>query len=114
VSFPLYLDEQQSEQVAVRLEKSGYDVLTTSKAGLAGKRTSDQDQLAFAAEQGRAIVTSDIVDFIQLHRQWWDESRHHAGIIIVTPRLVPSEIYTGIVRLQEIYPNGIDNLILPI
>jgi hypothetical protein len=89
VSFPLYFDEQQHEQVAVRLEREGYDVLTTTKAGLASQRTSDEAQLVFASEQGRAIVTSDIADFIALHRQWWEHSRPHAGIIIITSYRTP-------------------------
>jgi predicted nuclease of predicted toxin-antitoxin system len=112
VSFSLYFDEQQRDRVAARLEMEGYDVLTTSKAGLASLKTPDEAQLAFASEQGRAIVTSDMADFIGLHRRWWERSRHHAGIIIVTPNRSPGEIHDGIVRLQELYPDGISDLIL--
>ena len=114
MKFALYLDEHQPQIVATRLTTAGYDVLTTQAAGLASKRTSDPDQLAFAADQQRAIVTSNAKHFYPLHRQWWDEGRHHSGIIIVSPGRLPPEVYQGILRLQELYPDGIDDLILQI
>jgi len=114
VSFPLYLDEHQARIVATQLIKGGYDVLSTQEAGLANRRTSDPEQLSFASEQNRALVTNNAVDFYRIHKEWWEEKRHHSGIIIVTPRRLHVEIYEGIVRLQELYPNGITDLILPI
>jgi hypothetical protein len=114
VSFPLYFDEDQNDKVATRLIKTGFDVLTTLAAGRAHQRVPDEDQLSFAASEGRAIVSGNVADFHALYRKWWDEGRRHAGIIVVSQRKQPSEIYRGLVRLQELYPDGIENLILAV
>jgi predicted nuclease of predicted toxin-antitoxin system len=43
---------------------------------------SDEDQLAFATKQDRAILTFNIRDFAPLHEQWTADARPHAGIIV--------------------------------
>jgi hypothetical protein len=114
VSFPLYFDENEQVRLAVRLIDAGYDVLTTQAGGRASQRISDSDQLIFATSQGRAIVTHNVNDFYELFREWWNQQKTHAGIIVVSPRKVEVEIYQALIRYQELYPDGIPNLILPI
>ncbi|MBI4203354.1 MAG: DUF5615 family PIN-like protein [Chloroflexi bacterium] len=63
------------------LRAQGIDVLTTSEAGK--RRTPDDQQLAFATEQGRVIFTSDVKDFNRLHNEWVRSNRHHAGIVLL-------------------------------
>ena len=58
----LYVDEDASETaVIVGLRARGVELLTTWEAGRLG--LSDADQLAFAADQGRALYTFNARDF---------------------------------------------------
>jgi hypothetical protein len=54
--------------------------LTTQAAGL--DTASDEEQLAFATSQSRAILTFNICDFAPLHEQWTSSNRPHGGIIV--------------------------------
>src|SRR5436190_16949462 len=76
----LYLDRHIKKQLAVDLRQRGYDVLTTEEASM--DTASDEDQLAFAAKQERAILTFNIRDFAPLHEQWTADARAHAGVIV--------------------------------
>ncbi len=78
----LYVDEDASESaVILQLRARGVDLLTTSEAGRLA--TSDESQLAFAAENGRAIYTFNVSDFARLHRQFLRSGRGHAGIVVI-------------------------------
>ncbi|OGW65611.1 MAG: hypothetical protein A3H49_03225 [Nitrospirae bacterium RIFCSPLOWO2_02_FULL_62_14] len=83
----LYLDEHVPVSVAPALAAHGVDCLTTLQAHNLG--LSDEDQLAFAAENGRAFVTFNRKDFISLARQWQDQGRSHAGLILSRELPVP-------------------------
>lgn len=76
----LYLDRHIKKQLAVGLRQRGIDVLTTEEASI--DTASDEDQLAFAAKQDRAILTFNIRDFAPLHEQWTADAKPHAGIIV--------------------------------
>ena len=43
---------------------------------------SDEDQLRWASEQGRALYSYNAADFCRLHGVFLRSGRHHAGIII--------------------------------
>ncbi len=76
----LYLDRHVIPRLADDLTERGFDVLTTQRAGM--DTASDEQQLVFAAEQHRAIVTFNIRDFSPRHKQWIATGRSHAGIIV--------------------------------
>ena len=65
----------------------GIDCLTTRDAGNLG--CSDEAQLAFATSQGRAILTFNHKDFLQLTKQWHETGRSHAGIILSKELAIP-------------------------
>ena len=67
-------------RLAADLCGRGFDVLTTEDAGK--NESSDEEQLAFATAQGRAILTFNIRDFALLHEQWREENKAHAGIVV--------------------------------
>ena len=46
----------------------------------------DNDQLTFAVEQQRAIITHNRRDFEMLHQTYLDQAQLHMGIIIVKRR----------------------------
>jgi predicted nuclease of predicted toxin-antitoxin system len=75
-----YADEQFPKGATIVLRSLGHDVLTVQEAEKANQRIPDDEVLAFACEQGRAVLTLNRYDFIQLHRQ----SSDHAGIITCT------------------------------
>jgi len=60
---------------------------------------SDEDQLAFATSQGRAIYTFNYSDFAALDAQWHAAGRSHAGIIVSVD--LNSEQATMASRLQR-------------
>ena len=76
----LYFDRHIMARLAVDLRKSGFDVLTTEEAQK--DTASDEDQLAFATAERRAVLTFNIRDFAPLHAQWTEAKRTHAGIIV--------------------------------
>ncbi|GAB4285201.1 MAG: hypothetical protein Fur0025_16590 [Oscillatoriaceae cyanobacterium] len=98
----LYLDEDAGQNALVEtLRHSGADVLTTSEAKRL--RSSDEEQLIWATEQGRVIYTFNMADFCRLHSTFMAIERNHAGII-VTPRQsysVGSQL-RGILRLMAV------------
>lgn len=79
----LYSDEGFPIKVSELLSKLGHDVLTVQAAGNANQGIPDDDVLAFAVEQSRAVLTVNRADFIKLHKQ----SSEHAGIIVCTEDL---------------------------
>jgi flavorubredoxin len=62
------------------VRKRGVDILTALEAGTT--KQSDEQQLAFAAAQGRAIYSFNMGDFCRLHSQWLSQKRSHAGIVV--------------------------------
>jgi predicted nuclease of predicted toxin-antitoxin system len=71
-----YLDEHVPGYIARQLRRHGVDVLTTQEAGRANQGIDDPDQLAYATNGGRVIVTKD-EDYVPLSYQ----QLPHAGII---------------------------------
>lgn len=77
----LYSNENFPRRVVEELRILGHDVLTSFEAGRANQKVPDDQVLAFAAEQRRAVLTLNRFDFIRLHR---DTRGTHAGIIVCT------------------------------
>lgn len=109
MSFPIYLDEDVDVHVAALLKQSGFDVLTTLEAGRANKRISDEDQLAFAVDQGRAIFTHNVKDFFVLASKWEAAGRSHCGIV-VAPHAFAPELAERWVLMQQVHPNGLSHI----
>ena len=62
------------------LRRLGHDVLTAQEAGQANRRIEDDDVLAFAGAQGRAVLTFNRRHFVRLHTS----GQAHAGILVCT------------------------------
>ena len=78
----VYLDEDVYYAVALGLRRRGYDVLTTAEAERRG--SDDEDQLRFAATQGRVLVTFNRGHFARLHGDFLASRTQHSGIIVST------------------------------
>lgn len=74
----LFLDEHIWRGLTSALRDAGYDVLHVHDADRAGLK--DAEQLAFATEQGRAILTYNAKHFAPLATLWYEAGRDHAGI----------------------------------
>lgn len=92
----LYLDEMISVVLAVVLRQYGYDVIAAKEVNMLGK--SDEEQLAFACSNRRAIITFNIKDFVLLHQSWLSEGKKHFGII-VSPEIRISKLTHLCLRL---------------
>ena len=77
----LYTDEDVSALVATLLRSRGLEVTTVPEQATLGK--TDREQLEFAASIGRCLLTHNRVDFEQLHLQYMEAGKQHAGIIVV-------------------------------
>lgn len=76
----LYSNENFPLQVVEALRMKGHDVLTTRDAGKANEGIPDEEVLAFAIAEKRAVLTHNRQDFIRLHRL----NPEHEGIIVCT------------------------------
>lgn len=76
----LYIDEDVDVLVAELLRARGFDALTTRDAH--HLHATDEEQLAFAAAEQRALLTHNRADFEALHQTYMDSGRHHTGILI--------------------------------
>lgn len=68
-----FSDQHIPRAVTDGLTRRGIDVLTASGAGRCGY--TDEEQLVFAEQEGRVLVTFDS-DFLALHQSGWP----HSGI----------------------------------
>jgi predicted nuclease of predicted toxin-antitoxin system len=76
----LYADEQFPRKVSELLREMRHDILTVQEAGNANQGIPDDDVLAFAISDNRAIITLNRQDFIRLHKT----NPNHAGMIVCT------------------------------
>ena len=76
----LLLDEDVRVILGEILRQRGYDAIHVLEADRTGK--TDPDQLAYAANQRRAILTHNIRDFILLNKQYHEEGKEHFGILL--------------------------------
>ncbi len=76
----LYSNENFPLPSVEELRKLGHDVLTIQEIGEAGQSVPDEDVLAFAVNEHRALLTFNRKHFIRLHRQ----DANHSGVIVCT------------------------------
>ena len=76
----LLLDEDVWQGLSRALRDAGYDVLSATEAGCKG--FSDEDLLAYAIAQNRAVLTHNIRDFAPLAEVYYMQGIEHPGIIV--------------------------------
>ena len=89
IFIELYTDEDVSVIIAKSVKARGFSVLTTHEAENLGR--SDSEQLEFAADQKRVLLTHNRVDFEELAGQYFEQNKTHYGIIVAVRRL-PNEM----------------------
>ena len=76
----LYANENFPLETVRVLRNLGYDISTTHEMGKSNLSIPDEDVLAFAIAENRAILTVNRKDFMRLHRL----NPIHSGIIVCT------------------------------
>lgn len=90
-----YLDEDLSPKIAEILRRRGVDTISAHDVGMV--QVSDLKQLEYAAAHGRCLVTRNRDDFITLTVQFFNEHRHHFGLLIV-PHSFPGNRFNVIAK----------------
>jgi len=88
VSQPLLLDEMFSDNIAQQLRAKGHDVVSVA-ADPALVGLPDDQVLAYATTEGRALVTANIKDFVPLDGRYRAAGQSHAGLILVSTKTFP-------------------------
>ncbi len=89
IFIELYLDEDVSVLIADLIRARGFSVTTTHNAKNLGK--SDVEQLEYAVNKKKVLLTHNRVDFENLAKDYFIEDKTHHGIIIAVRRL-PNEM----------------------
>src|ERR1700685_2241397 len=88
MSQPLLLDEMFSGDIARHLRAKGRDVISVvADPALVG--LPDDQILAYAASEGRALVTANIKAFVSLDSRHRAAGQAHAGLILVSTKTFP-------------------------
>lgn len=91
----LYADEHFPRIVSELLRTMGHDVLTVQDAGNANIGIPDDEVLAFAVSNNRAVLTINRFDFVGLHRL----QPNHAGIIVCSNDMDRNRIGSALTKL---------------
>jgi predicted nuclease of predicted toxin-antitoxin system len=84
LSIRLFLDHHMDAKLANDLRRDGFDVMFPREIGT--ERASDEAHLIWASERGRVVVTFDRRDFPAITKEWKNQGRAHAGMIICIAR----------------------------
>lgn len=109
----VYLDEDLSPAIAELLRQHGMDATSAQEVG--NVQLDDHAQLTYATREGRAIVTANVVDFIELAHAAVASNTEHAGIVLVPSSARGDEfqaIAAGIVEALKPYHGGLLGLAL--
>ena len=98
-----YLDEDISYKVADILKRRDIDAISVHEVAMA--QAPDQKQLEFAVSEGRALVTRNRDDYIQLTVRFFNDYRPHHGVLII-PHTIPGDDFSLIARALEGYASN--------
>lgn len=98
MSLRFLLDEDITDSVAVGLRARGVDAVSVHEIGRSGQRIGDDEQLAYAVEQGRVLVTYHRDDFQDIDAKWREEGRQHAGILWCLERTIRRRAAGDLIR----------------
>jgi predicted nuclease of predicted toxin-antitoxin system len=73
-------DEDVWTGLAAALREAGYDAVSVNEINRKG--LTDEDQMAFAVAEGRAVITHNIQDFAPLAETYFNQGVSHFGIIV--------------------------------
>jgi predicted nuclease of predicted toxin-antitoxin system len=117
VSLRFLLDEDMSPRVAEGLRARGVDAISVHEVGRGNRRVPDEEQLRYAADHNRVLVTYNRSDFEALDVQWRRQGRQHAGILWCLERTLPRHAIGELIRALQVVadqPTSFSGLCLPL
>ena len=105
----IFTDEMIHPGLAAALRRRGYDAQGCAETGRSNQGIPDDDQLAYAASDGRAILTFNVDDFMPLDSRWKATGRVHAGIILATQIEDFGELLRRVISHLDTYPPAIQH-----
>jgi len=99
MNLRLLLDEDVHLPLASTLRKRGHDAVHVGETARFGQ--SDDDQLEFAANEARCLVTFNVGDFVRLHNRWLSAGQEHAGIIVSKQLPIGESLRRLLILLQN-------------
>ena len=109
----VYLDEDLSPSIAELLRHNGIDATSAHEVG--NSQLDDRAQLIHATREDRAIVTANVVDFVELAHEAVASNTEHAGIVLVPSSFRGDEfqaIADAIVEALKPYRGGLRGLVV--
>jgi predicted nuclease of predicted toxin-antitoxin system len=102
----LLLDEQISPRIAAALRELGHDAVAVRERKW--RNTTERAIWDKAIEEERAVVTCDGEDLPSLYALSWQAKIHHAGLIVISPRLMETDDLDGLVAALEVLLRTVD------
>ncbi len=107
VFIELYLHEDVNALVRNLPHARGFDAMTTTQAGQAGR--TDAQQLAYAPAHRRTLVTHNRVHFESLALEYFTTGQKHSGIIIAVQRPPQQIVQRLLVILNQVAADEMEN-----
>ncbi|HVX16548.1 MAG TPA: DUF5615 family PIN-like protein [Acidimicrobiales bacterium] len=85
------LDEMIPLAIARQLRDRGRDVVAVAERPDL-RSLSDREVFAFAQVEGRAVVTRDRADYLELDREHRATGQTHAGLVLISNRFAPAAV----------------------
>jgi hypothetical protein len=86
------LDHHYATAIAVELRARGHDVTTALERGW--HTEDDEPLLHLCQDDGRALLTNNVADFITIAGRWQSTGRPHAGIVFTSDASMPRSKHT--------------------
>ena len=103
----LLLDEDVWQGLAAVLREAGYDVVSVTEAGCKG--FSDEEILAHAIVEGRAVLTHNIQDFARLAETYFLQEIEHPGISVARQFEKGKLLHRTLALLDTLTPESLAN-----
>lgn len=94
----LLLDEHIWAYLAKLLREQGFDVIHVTEVDLVA--TPDEEIMAYAVDEHRAVMTFNIKHFVPLAIQYVEDGREHYGVV-VSKELSRGELQKRVTKLLE-------------
>jgi Domain of unknown function (DUF5615) len=103
-----FLDEDSADVIAEIARRAGVDIVSVRELGRDG--LTDEEQLRYAGQNGRCVITRNRGDFARLSRRFEAEGLPHVGVALV-PKSLRGEAFSAvaaaIIRFDAEHPDGV-------
>jgi predicted nuclease of predicted toxin-antitoxin system len=106
----IFLDEDVYPALSTILQKRGYDVVHAQEIERKGR--TDLEQLEFAVEHHRCLISFNVKDYVLLHNQFAREGKNHFGIIVSRQRPIGETLRRLLIVLQKFTKGTMKNRIV--